>query len=121
LLAQAVANVPLAEAVAKQPPARRRALLRQAGALIRQIHEAGYHLPPGDSWEHRLGVVPASGEVVLARVEPLLRGATCWQELAPLEFKRPAIRLSRTEQLRFLHGYLRNATRAKGRERQVVS
>jgi tRNA A-37 threonylcarbamoyl transferase component Bud32 len=121
LLAQTVTSVPLAEAVAKLPPARRGSLLQQAGALIRRIHEAGYHLPPGDSWEHRLGIVPATGDVVLTKVEPLLRGATCWQELAPLEFKRPTIRLSRTEQLRFLHGYLRNATRPKARERQVVS
>jgi hypothetical protein len=116
VLADSPATVPLAEAFAKGSFAMRSRLLRQAGQLIRQIHEAGYYLPNGDAWERRLGVVSSTGEIMLAKVEPLLRGKTCWQELAPLEFNRQKIRLSRTEQLRFLQGYLKNQ-RDRVRER----
>ena len=59
-----------------------------------------------DSWERRLGVVPLTGAVILAKVEPLLRGDIPWQELAPLDLNRQRILLSPTEQLRFLRGYL---------------
>jgi hypothetical protein len=111
-------------------------MLRQAGWIVRQIHEAGYYLPSGDGWERRLGVVPSTGELFLVKIEPLLRGARPWQELAPMELKRQNIRLSRTEQLRFLQGYLKRrrdkdweraagqslfSRDAKALERQAVS
>src|SRR5262249_25211091 len=91
---------------AKARPRERRALVKQAGQLVRQIHEAGYHLPPGDAWARRLGVVRDTGAVLLARLEPLERTNAAWQEIAPLEFSRERLRLTRSEQLRFLRTYL---------------
>ncbi len=130
LLAETPASVPLAEAFAKASAVARARMLREAGAIVRQLHEAGYCLPPGESWEPRLGVT-ATSEIVLARVETLLRGETRWQELAPREFNRRKIRLSRTEQLRFLQGYLQrksgqvrqslSLSDTQARERQVIS
>ena len=114
LVAETVTTVPFAEAFAKATPSVRTRMLRQAGWIIRQIHEAGYYLPTGETWTRRLGVVPTTGEIILAKVEPLLRGSVPWQELAPIEFSRQKVLLSRTEQLRFLQGYLKQR---KGHER----
>ena len=95
------------QAFAKASLTLRRCLLQQAGQIVRRIHEAGYRLPPGDTWARRLGVVAGTSEVLLTSVEPLIRSAGTWQEIAPREFNRPQILLSRTEQLRFLGAYLR--------------
>jgi tRNA A-37 threonylcarbamoyl transferase component Bud32 len=97
--------IPFAEAFAKASLAGRRRLLQRAGAMVRRIHEAGYHLPPGNRWKRRLGVAPATEEVLLMNVEPMVRGNIPWQQLAPIEFNDPELRLTRTEQLRFLGGY----------------
>ena len=107
VLSTVLATVPLPEAFAKASIPARTQILQQAGRIIRQLHEAGYCLHPCDAWERLLGVTP-SGGTVLAQVEPLLRGKTRWQELAPLEFNRQPIRLSRAEQLRFLQSYLKS-------------
>lgn len=106
VVARSPVTIPLAEAIAKASFGQRCRLLREAGWIIRQVHEAGYCLPGGDCWTRRLGMVRATGRVVFANVEPLQRGKAAWQELAPLEFSRQEFRLSRTEQLRFLRGYL---------------
>ncbi len=108
LLAESATTVPLAEAFAKASVPLRARMLRQAGWIVRQIHEAGYSLPAGDAWERRLGVIRATYELFVVKIEPLLRGALPWQELAPLEFNRQKIRLSRTEKLRFLQSYLKH-------------
>lgn len=100
--------VPWDAAYAKSSPAARGRLLREAGQLVRQVHEAGYRLPPGQSWARRLGV-DASGHVVLARVEPLLEKGASWQEAAPLELAHQDVRLSRPEWFRFLQGYLQDS------------
>jgi tRNA A-37 threonylcarbamoyl transferase component Bud32 len=136
LLAQSAATVPLPEAFAKASVPLRARMLWQAGWIVRQIHEAGYSLPPGDAWERRLGVIRSTSELFVVKFAALLRGAVPWQELAPLEFNRQKIRLSRTEQLRFLQGYLQHRRgsdqeraarktlflpRAKAWERQAVS
>jgi tRNA A-37 threonylcarbamoyl transferase component Bud32 len=105
-LMESMATTPFPKALADASADVRSRMLSRAGALVRQIHEAGYHLPPGGTWDQRLGVLRASGEVVLARVEPLLRGADEWQELAARELRHQKLILSRTEQLRFLQGYL---------------
>jgi tRNA A-37 threonylcarbamoyl transferase component Bud32 len=136
LLAESAATVPFVEAFAKASVPLRARMLRQAGWIVRQIHEAGYSLPAGDAWERRLGVIRSTCELFVVQFEPLRRGALPWQELAPLEFNRQKIRLSRTEQLRFLQGYLQHRRgsdqeraarktlflpRAKAWERQAVS
>jgi hypothetical protein len=106
--------------------------MQDAGTIVRRIHEAGYHLPPGDSWKRRLGVASATGEVMLVHVEPLPRGTVPWQQLAPVEFNDPALRLTRIEQLRFLRGYLKKSqewawlkallsSRLRAVERQAVA
>jgi tRNA A-37 threonylcarbamoyl transferase component Bud32 len=99
-------TTPWGEAFAKASPNQRHKLLTQAGQIVRQIHEAGYQLPPGESWSRRLGVARATGAFVFAKVEPLVRTHASWQQIAPLEFSRQTLRLTRTEQLRFLRGYL---------------
>lgn len=136
LVAHSAATVPLAEAFAKASVPLRARMLRQAGWIVRQIHEAGYSLRAGDAWERRLGVIRSTCELFVVKFDALLRGAVPWQELAPLEFNREKIRLSRTEQLRFLQGYLKHRRysdqeraarktlvlpRSRERERQAVS
>ncbi|MBI3823018.1 MAG: hypothetical protein HY289_10125, partial [Planctomycetes bacterium] len=120
LIAIAAPTTPLSEAIAKAPQPMRSRLLRQAGHIVRRIHEAGYNLPNGDTWERRLGVASTTGEVVLTNLEPLVRGNASWQDVAPGEFNRQAFRLSRTEQLRFLQGYLQRK-RSKATERQALT
>jgi tRNA A-37 threonylcarbamoyl transferase component Bud32 len=105
-------TTPLGEALAKAARPQRNRWLRQAGAIVRAIHEAGYYLPTGDSWERRLGIVAESGTVMLVQVEPLPRGTVAWQEGAPFEFNVSHLGLSRAEQMRFLSGYLRRERRA---------
>jgi tRNA A-37 threonylcarbamoyl transferase component Bud32 len=109
LLAESAKTVPFAEAFAKAPFAERCRWLQDAGAIVRRIHEAGYHLPPGDSWQRRLGVADPTGAVMLVNVESLPRGNVLWQQLAPVEFSQSDLRLTRTEQLRFLRGYLKKS------------
>jgi tRNA A-37 threonylcarbamoyl transferase component Bud32 len=136
LVAESAATVPFEEALAKASFSLRSRLLQQAGVIIRQIHEAGYYLPAGDTWARRLGVTASTGVVSLVKVEPLPRDRVSWRERAPTELNRQKIRLSRGEQLRFLHGYLqrqsgKNARRdnkaalfmpnTAARERQAVS
>ncbi len=100
-------------------PGLRQRLLREFGAQLRQIHEAGYALRPdvdmGQAW-----VVSATLGLALASVQPLERTHASWQVLAvgqasglPLFAGRtPAPRahelpLSRADRLRVLLGYLR--------------
>jgi hypothetical protein len=108
---QAPATILWAKAFAKASAAQRCRMLRQAGWIVRQIHEAGHHLPPGAAWENRLAIAADSGDVMLVNAGELPRTHASWQELAPIELARPRVRLSRTEQLRFLHGYLQRKRR----------
>lgn len=116
---EAPATLPFDEAFAKAPPSERRRMLSQAGTMIRQIHEAGHSLSMGDSWPHRLGIALATGDVVLRKTDGLLRGHTPWQELAATEFTHSTIRLSRTEQLRFLANYLGRPRKPKSPQRPL--
>jgi tRNA A-37 threonylcarbamoyl transferase component Bud32 len=127
LLAESPRTIPFAEALAKASFATRCRWMQDAGTIVRRIHEAGYHLPPGDSWQRRLGVAPATGAVMLVNVEPLPRGSVPWQQLAPVEFNDPELRLSRSEQLRFLAAYLKKSrelpllSRLRAAERRAVA
>jgi tRNA A-37 threonylcarbamoyl transferase component Bud32 len=114
LVTRAVVSVPFDEACAKASTQQRGQWLLQAGELVRRIHDAGYSLPLDDNWSSRLGVDLATGDVVLHRVDPLVRRSTPWQEFAPTELNHQKIRLSRIDRLRFLSGYLRQP---RGRRR----
>jgi tRNA A-37 threonylcarbamoyl transferase component Bud32 len=120
LLAESLPTIPFEEALAKATLAVRAKILRHAGQVVRLIHEAGYYLPANESWSRRLGVDRVSGAVVLARVEPLHRDSAPWEERAPTELNGQKIRLTRTEQLRFLHGYLQRRPKKVAGERQVA-
>jgi hypothetical protein len=111
--------LPFDEVCAKSSPHQRGLLLLQAGELVRRIHDAGYSLPFGENWSHRLGVDATTSAVVLQRVEPLERRSTPWQEFAPTELNHQQIRLSRSDRLRFLSGYLRQP-RSKRRMHPVL-
>ena len=87
----------LAEALAHASFPTRSRLLRQAGVIVRQIHEAGYRLPTNESWAHALGVIAGTELVTLANVELLEERPADWQTLARSELP------------------------LQGRERQVVS
>lgn len=121
VLVKSAATIPFEEAFAKAAFAVRARMLLQAGSVVRQIHEAGYYLPAGDSWSRRLGVVRETGAIFLAKIDPLPRGGAAWHERGPTELNGQKIGLSRTEQLRFLHGYLRRRNSKKDAERQAVS
>jgi tRNA A-37 threonylcarbamoyl transferase component Bud32 len=119
-------TTPFAEAFAKAEFAQRSRWLERAGIVVRKIHEAGYRLPAGHAWERRLGIAVLTGDVVLASAEPLVCSERTWQETAPAEFNQQSIHLTRSEQLRFLQGYLQGddgsampGTRAG--ERQAVA
>src|SRR5262249_52994788 len=60
-------TTPLSEALAKADTVARARMLRDAGRIVRRIHDAGYRLPAGESWEHRLAVRKGTHEIVLAR------------------------------------------------------
>jgi tRNA A-37 threonylcarbamoyl transferase component Bud32 len=107
LLAESVATDPFVGAFAKASFPLRTRMLRQAGWIVRQIHEAGYHLPPGETWECWLGAVRSTGGLFLTNAEPLVRSEACWQERAPTEFKRHNLGFSLTEQMRFLQSYFK--------------
>jgi tRNA A-37 threonylcarbamoyl transferase component Bud32 len=111
--------LPFDDASAKASPHQRGQLLHQAGELVRRIHEAGFSLPFGEGWSHRLGVT-TTGDVVLQCVEPLERRSTPWQEFAPTELNHQQIRLTRTERLRFLSGYLQHS-RGKRRVQALLA
>ncbi len=117
VVTEAPAILPFDVAFAKAPPSERRRMLGQAGSMIRQIHDAGHSLPPGDSWPCRLGIALSTGNVVLSNVDGLLRGNSPWQDLAANEITQPTIRLSRTEQLRFLAAYLGRPGKPKSTRR----
>ncbi len=108
-ITRSTATVPLGEALAKASFEQRCRMLRQVGTIVRNVHEAGYCLPASESWTRLLGAVSTTGDVFLAKVESLVRCRRNWQELAPIEFNRHRFRLSRTEQLRFLRGYLKRS------------
>ena len=82
LVTESVATIPFEEAFAKASVSLRARLLQRAGAMVRQLHEAGYHLPAWETWPCRLGVVPSTGVLFLAKVEPLPRDNVPWQERA---------------------------------------
>jgi hypothetical protein len=105
------------QVLAKGSSANRARLLRSAGRLIRQVHEAGYGLTSSASWGQCLGVDCVSGAVVLAKAEALQRASASWTERGPTELNRQKVRLSRSEQMRFLAGYLRKKA---ARERQAA-
>jgi tRNA A-37 threonylcarbamoyl transferase component Bud32 len=121
VLAKSAATIPFEEAFAKASFVVRARMLQQAGSVVRQLHDAGYYLPAGDSWRRRLGVVRGTGAIFLAKVDPLPRDGAPWHERGPTELNGQKIGLSRTEQLRFLHGYLRRRNWKKDRERQAIS
>jgi hypothetical protein len=100
------AALPFADAITKAAPWQRRRLLEQAGRMVRQIHEAGYQLPAGDTWARRTCVDQRSRDILLADVETLRRVDRAWHDFAPLELGHQRFRLSRFEQLRFLRSYL---------------
>ena len=106
LVTQTEPTTPFDEVFAKAPFLQRCQMLRQVGRIVRQIHEAGYHLPAVEAWPRRLGIGRETGNVVIAKVELLLRSTASWQELAATELNRQRMQLSRTEQMRFLFGYL---------------
>lgn len=116
MLVKTARAMPIADALARAPNGIRHRLLSAAGAIVRRIHEAGYHLPASDGWDRRLGVT-AAGEVVLKSVAELKQGDGSWRQWAPLEFSRPRIRLGRGEQLRFLRGYLGERAQREGPRR----
>ena len=114
LLTEPIAGISFEETFAKAPFARRLEMLEQAGRLVGQVHTAGYCLPIGNDWARRLGVAQATGDVVLAKVDPLLRSTASGQERAPAELSFRTIRLSHAEQMRFLQAY-RNSQGAEDR------
>jgi hypothetical protein len=121
LLAQPPAT-PFEEALRRVPSTRRWQLLYCAGRMLRQVHEAGYALPPESSPLQALALTPA-GDVMLADAESLLRSAADWPHLAQLDLTRDPDDLlatwSRTDRLRFLLGYL-NLPRLDSAGRRLV-
>jgi hypothetical protein len=128
------ATIPFENALAAAPSASRRGLLRQAGRIVRQMHEAGYCLPAGQLWARRLGVLRATGEVALVQIEPLVRGETTWHALADKELMGETMPLTIAEQFCGLRGYLHGRgdpdarnwmrtilSKTARRERQVIS
>jgi tRNA A-37 threonylcarbamoyl transferase component Bud32 len=120
LLAESLTTIRFEEALAKATLAVRARMLQQAGQIVRRIHEAGYSLPANDSWSRRLGVDRGRGDVVLAWVDLLRRDTAPWTERGPTELNGQKIRLTRSDQLRFLHGYLQRRPKKIAGERQVT-
>jgi tRNA A-37 threonylcarbamoyl transferase component Bud32 len=71
VLMTAPATIPWQQAVEQASASQRSILVEQADRIIRQVSEAGYSLPPGESWPTRLGVHPDTGKVIFATIEPL--------------------------------------------------
>jgi tRNA A-37 threonylcarbamoyl transferase component Bud32 len=88
-------------------PSRRARLLRGAGALLRQLHEAGYVLGKRAAAFASTCVVQDTS-IALMSVDGLERKKQPWPALAALDLPkiRSGSRLSKTETLRFFLGYL---------------
>jgi tRNA A-37 threonylcarbamoyl transferase component Bud32 len=119
LLATSVLAAPFRETFAKAPAPLQTQMLQRAGAIVRQIHAAGYALPAGESWDCRLGVVPATGAIVLVKAEPLLRDHAPGREPSQLAFDPKRMLLSPAEQLRFLQGYFEDERKVEARIREL--
>ena len=95
----------------------RRRLLRQAGRVLRELHETGYEVSGTrlDDWrvEH-WGASDDCGDILPARIAEFRVRTAAADELAPVELRQLERRgverlgrgLSRTDRVRFLRGYL---------------
>ena len=100
-------------------PRTRSNLFKQAGAIVRQLHDAGYGLAPGNGWGRCLGVDAAAGTLMCtdAAVLPAQRQGhlTVGNDgVAGTDVSWVADR----QELRFLRGYFRQST-WDDRERQM--
>jgi tRNA A-37 threonylcarbamoyl transferase component Bud32 len=111
LLTEAPSGVPLATFVRRSDsPGVRHELLRCLGALLRQVHEAGYTFRDGaDPLEAWVVVVRERATLALAGVDALEKAAPS-DRLAAAQLRRfaeaPTAELSRTDLLRVALGYL---------------
>jgi tRNA A-37 threonylcarbamoyl transferase component Bud32 len=108
LLTEAPAGVvPLLDHVRGAEPYDRGQAMRQAGNVLRRVHEAGYRWKQV-RWDC-LAVRPESGAVVLTSVEGLKRHRTAPERLARKELTRLALaglpELSADDRLAFFLGY----------------
>lgn len=99
-------TIPFHEIYTDASPASKHRLLCSAGKILRQIHDAGFHLPPGDSWTRRIVVVQGSEKVVIAEVNSLARSSVSWRDLFRADFSHVISNFSRADQIRFLRAYL---------------
>lgn len=99
-------TMPFHQFFADASPASKHRLLCSAGKILRQIHDAGFHLPPGDSWARRIAVVQGSEKVVIAEVNALARSSVSWRDLFRADFSHVISNFSRADQIRFLKAYL---------------
>lgn len=109
LVIQRIVAIPYTDALAKATPRLRAAMLEQAGAVLRQLHDAGYSSYGESGWEHQLGIDAISGEVVLVNAEALLRTDAPWQEFGPVDLNRSDLHLGRSDEQCLLRGYLRES------------
>jgi hypothetical protein len=88
-------------------PSRRGTLLRRAGELVRRLHDAGLHVGGlGEDFAGRCAV-SEEGLLFLTRIDGLTRAAQQGPALAALDFRRlSAGRLRKTDEVRFMLGYL---------------
>lgn len=101
-------TTPFSAALDALDVARRRRLLRDAGRLLRQVHEAGYAFKDVPSPLCHLAVTDAN-DVTLAEVGGLRRSFLTCEQLALLELAREhaeAAAWTRTDRLRLTLGYL---------------
>jgi tRNA A-37 threonylcarbamoyl transferase component Bud32 len=90
-------------------PGERHRLLREAGALLRRLHDAGF--PAGRHLAVRVGTAPCSQAVVLGSLEGLrrhkiLRTASAVRDVLALDGLAASALVSRSDRLRFLLAYL---------------
>jgi tRNA A-37 threonylcarbamoyl transferase component Bud32 len=101
----------LKEQLLKAGSTRRRAvLLRQAGALLRRVHEAGYILGNGaENFAEGCAILKAdAAALMVTQVDCLERRHRPWPNLAELDLPRIGkFGLSNSDQLRFYLGYVR--------------
>ena len=109
----------------------RRRLLRQAGRVLRELHETGYEVRDLrlDDWRVER-VEEGDGDILPARIAEFRPSTADQGEFAPAELlslERQSVRslgLSRTDRVRFLRGYLageRNETPTSAELRDLVS
>ena len=111
----------------------RRRLLRQAGRVLRELHETGYEIRDTrlDDWRVER-VEEGDGDILPVRVTEFRPSTADPDVFAPRELsalerqsaRRLGSGLSRTDRVRFLHGYLageRNETPTSAELRDLVS